>query len=951
MLPGAAQPDDPFAPDAHVPAAFSRPEVPSELLASLTPNQQRAVRHLGGPALVLAGPGSGKTRVITRRIAALLAQGVRPYNVLAVTFTNKAAAEMRERVAHVLGESNFRGLTVSTFHSLCVRLLRRYAEMSGLVEQGWLKVDFTIVDSDDQSKMIKEAVKGAQLSTENFPPRTVLAAISGSKNQLIDEHTFAARATDFHGRQIAKAYKNYQYLLRKSGALDFDDLLSLAVRMLATSQRVRADVQDHYRYLLIDEYQDTNAAQFLIAALIAGDHVLPDIARFAGGLSGVKPQALDPASLRTPNIMVVGDPDQSIYGWRGADINNILDFEKLFPRVQIIPLGENFRSRDTIIAVADRLIKVNTQRKHKPLISTRKGGIPVEIVACRDEHHEARLVVDWAQRLKADGIGAAPFKRTVEWKDIAVFYRTNALSRVIEDAFRRSGVPYHLVRGTAFFQREEVRNAVAYLRIVSNPSDAVSLERVINTPTRGISDNTIELVQSVALNDDLTVIDVLRQVAAGTRVLPGLTSRATNSIGRFLVMLDGWRAMFTPNLQTGERATLRDLVEAVVTQSGLKDHYKKDPEDEERLANIYELINAASEFEQQLLDAQNGDPDTAFDEATREAAGDAATTLPQPEAPATALAPPVAVLPPAHAGPRVDPFGEPIDEDEAAFVPNSTAATAGPSSEAPDFLALPDEAEVGGEAATTPGLLSVLQRYLEQIALTADSDGIDTEAGAVQLMTLHAAKGLEYPAVAMIGLEHGVLPHFRATQSVGEQATKDMEEERRLCFVGITRAMDQLMLTTSKFRSARGFSERTIPSHFLDELRGPGVVFSDQSDPFGGAQDDADMHDFLGDADSGDASQLDRPRQAKSAPASATGRPFVPGSPLSAGAGRPPAKAQPTGVGTGGFSAGDAVKHPQFGDGKVLAIYPGTSPRITVQFKAAGTKTLVLEYARISKVR
>ena len=993
MPSGAGQSDDPFASDAHVPAVFSRPEIPAALLAALTPNQQRAVRHLGGPALVLAGPGSGKTRVITRRIAALLAQGVRPYNVLAVTFTNKAAAEMRERVAHVLGESNFRGLTVSTFHSLCVRLLRRYAVISGLVEQGWLKADFTIVDSDDQSRMIKEAVKGAQLSTENFPPRTVLAAISGSKNQLIDEHTFAARATDFHGRQIAKAYKNYQYLLRKSGALDFDDLLSLAVRMLATSDKVRADVQDHYRYLLVDEYQDTNAAQFLIAALIAGNHVLPDIARFAGGLSGVKPQPVDSALLRTPNIMVVGDPDQSIYGWRGADINNILDFEKLFPRVQIIPLGENFRSRDTIVAVADRLIKVNTQRKHKALIPTRKGGLPVEIVACRDEHHEARLVVDWAQRLKADGIGSAPFKRTVEWKDIAVFYRTNALSRVIEDAFRRAGVPYHLVRGTAFFQREEVRNAVAYLRIVSNPSDAVSLDRVINTPTRGISDNTIELVQSAALHDDLTVIEVLREVAASTRVLPGLTSRAINSIGKFLIMLDGWRAMFTTNMQTGERATLRDLVEAVVTQSGLKDHYKKDPEDEERLANIYELINAASEFEQQLLDAQNGDPDTAFDEATRAAAGASLVSPtsrpasadpviapvsavlsgpavpPVPVVPLVPAIPPVPAVPSAHAGPRLDLFGEPLDEDDTDFAPMRPVTPANSPAEVPDFLAMPDEGSIESsnesssestgknssdlssesDAAITPSLLSVLQKYLEQIALTADSDGIDTEAGAVQLMTLHAAKGLEYPAVTMIGLEHGVLPHFRATQSIGEQATKDMEEERRLCFVGITRAMDQLMLTTSKFRSARGFSERTIPSHFLDELRGPGVVFSDQSDPFGGAQDDTEMHDFLGDADSGYASRVDRPPAAGSVPAPVSGRSFVPNAGGSPGTGKSAVRGHA--ASTGGFSAGDAVKHPQFGDGKVLAIYPGVSPRITVQFKAAGIKTLVLEYARISRVR
>jgi len=961
-----------------------RPDVPAELLAGLTASQQKAVRHFGGPSLVLAGPGSGKTRVITRRIAALLAQGVPPYYVLAVTFTNKAAAEMRERVSHVLGEGNFRGVTVCTFHSLCVRLLRRYAEPSGLVEQGWLKADFTIIDSDDQSKLVKEAIKQAQLSTENFPPRNVLSAISASKNQLLDENVFAARATDFHGRQLAKAYKNYQYLLRKSGAVDFDDLLLLTVRLLATSDRCRADIQDHYRYLLVDEYQDTNAAQFLIAALIAGDHILPGLAHFASGLAGIRDRQPDAASLRTPNIMVVGDPDQSIYGWRGADINNILDFEKVFPKVQVIPLGENFRSRDSIITVADRLIKVNTQRKHKPLIATRPGGSPIEVVACRDEHHEARLVADWAQRLKEEGLSTEKGRRPLEWKDIAVFYRTNALSRVVEDSFRRAGVPYHLVRGTAFFQREEVKNTVAYLRLIANPADAVSLERIINTPSRGISDATFSQIQHAAAAEDRTEIEILRSVAGGQRTLPGLSSRAVNAIARFLAMIDTWRSMLGPiNTRTGEKATLRDLVEAVVMQSGLRDHYSKDEEDAERLENIIEVINAASEFEQGLATDTAADPDAAFDAAMADAlAPDAEPSSPEP-APTpsettVAAATPVPPPEPKPPEPATDLFGNPLAEadesgddadDNAALSAEEQAAMA----EAPDFLAMADGPATPSAAAAAdgPGLLTILQRYLEQIALTADSDALNTEAGAVQLMTLHAAKGLEFPAVAMIGLEHGMLPHFRATQSVGEQATKDMEEERRLCFVGITRAMDRLLITRAAFRSARGFSERTIPSQFLDELRGSGVEFSDQADPFGDASDDHEMHDFLDGGSSGSASGRPPSRPVP-------GRPGSPGQPPRTGllgrsgnaagsggsggssspAGRPAAGASSGGLpapriggaSVGGYTPGDLVRHPQFGDGKVLAVYPGTSPRVTVLFKAAGTKTLVLEYARITRI-
>ena len=932
--------------------------IPSGLVEGLTASQRRAVLHFGGPALVLAGPGSGKTRVITNRVAALLAQGVRPYHILAVTFTNKAAAEMRERVLHSAAAFGTRGLTVSTFHSLCVRLLRRYAVPSGLAAAGWLPEAFTIIDTDDQSKLIKEAIKLAQLSTENFPPRSVLSHISGAKNQLVDEEGFAARAKDFHGRQLAKAYKNYQHLLRKAGAVDFDDLLMLTVRMLATHEPTRRDAQEHYRFVMVDEYQDTNAAQFLIAALIAGDHVMGDLARFASGLTGVTAKVVDRRELPAPNIMVVGDPDQSIYGWRGADINNILDFEQVFPHVTVIALGENFRSRRSILSAADRLIKVNTQRKHKPLIPTRQGSANLEVVATRDEHHEARLVVDWAKRLKQGGLPSdRPGQdfQNVEWKDIAIFYRTNSLSRVIEDAFRRGGVPYHLVRGTAFFQREEIKNAVAYLRIIANPNDAVALERIVNTPARGISSPTFSAIVATSLAEDRTVIDVLRDVGDGRMNLPEISSRARNSIAKFLATLDSWRSMLGPmNATTGEASTLRDLIENIITQSGLRQHYGKDPDDAERLENLLELINAAAEFEAAQLIPENNDPDAVFDEETAPLPGEqpALPMIEVPEMPeevAEIPLVPAAVVP--RTAPRSAPkqltgeslFGDLFGEAE----PEAAGASEDQSSDAaPDFLAM-DELELTELAARTSErlpaqvaspLLVLLRRYLEQIALTADSDALNTSAGAVQLMTLHAAKGLEFPAVAMVGLEHGLLPHSRATQGFGEQANKEMEEERRLCFVGITRAMDTLLLTRAAFRSARGFSERTMPSGFLDELRGSEVTFSDQSDPFGSASGDAEMHEFLAgdlrnDDDGvqsagarGDESQVERQlpqRRLERAGASSGSMPFA---------------------------QGNRVRHPQFGEGKVVGVYPGATPRVTVEFKFGGSKTLVLQYARLTRL-
>ena len=800
-----------------------------KLLAGLTPSQREAVEHIGGPLLVLAGPGSGKTRVITRRIAHLIARGVPPWQILAVTFTNKAAGEMRERVGHLLaGGGVGNGPTICTFHSLCIRLLRRYVEASGLAEQGVLRPGFTVLDSDDQSKLIKSILAELQLSSSNFPPRSVQEAIGSAKNELLDAAEFAAGASDFVSKQQARVYLAYQAECRRANTVDFDDLLMLTARMLGQSEHVRQECQRRYQCILIDEYQDTNRAQLVIATLLAGG------GQGAGGLAGGR---------TGPDICVVGDPDQSIYAWRGADITNILGFEGHYPGAKVIALGENFRSRAPIIAVADRLIRRNSQRKHKPLLSTRAGGEQVQVVLCRDEHHEARVVVDW---LGARVREAQEGGRDVSWKDCAVFYRTNALSRVIEDAMRSSAIPYVMVRGTAFFQREEVRNAVAYLKAVANPQDRVSLERIINTPARGISDKTWDAVATDAAISGRSIAETLDAIEE----VPGVSPRAAGAVRKFLVLLDGWRNPGGQGAESGlieePEPGLAQLVDMVLRESGLQGHYAKE---EERAENLAELVSSAAEYEQKLL------------------AGEYTLTDGEP----------------------------PVQTAEGAKVPRIS-------------------------------MLDRLAGYLERVALVADTDAINPRTGAVTLMTLHAAKGLEYPIVAMIGLEEGCLPHVR-----GMESPASLEEERRLCFVGITRAMDDLLLTSASFRTMRGMPERTIPSRFLDELAGPEVARSDQGyarAAGGGSFDDDESGDDQGvsldDLDGQGHSHDDVPVYRHGE--------------------RGPAQQAP-------FPAGCVVRHPQFGMGVVRAITPGANARVQVEFKHGGLKTLVLQYARLERIK
>ena len=858
------------------------PDLNDPLLANLTPPQALAVTTVQGPVLVLAAAGSGKTRVLTRRVAQLLRLGAPPWSILALTFTNKAAGEMRDRVARLLAsglqrpdgsplfftERAIRSVTLTTFHSLCARLLRRYAEQAASVLP--VRPDFTIYDDADQVSLIKKSLEELQLSTSSWPPRGILATISGAKNTLQDAAAFERDAHDFYSRTAAKIFTRYEAGLRKANAVDFDDLLVLTARMLRLVPAVRDELRARYRHVMIDEYQDTNHAQLELARLLVGTATEP----------GAPPHG--------PNIFVVGDPDQSIYGWRGADINNILDFEKHYPSARVIKLGENFRSTAPILAAADGLIKHNSIRKDKPLFTAKPGGDRIEVTLTRSEQHEALLVADWLHALHM-GSHPGESRDAIAWKDMAVFYRTNSLSRVLEDALRQGGIPYTIARGTAFFDREEIKTAVAYLRLVANPADTVSLRRIINTPARGISDTTVQRLELHAANESLTVWEACLEASESM----GLNARAVQAVRRFVEIVETWTGGGS-FMGAQVPASLASLVERVLAESGLRDMYarqaaaSKSESDADRVDNLDELISSARSFELEY-----------------------------------------------------DPAGDP--------------AFSTPAQTAPDFLSVSED---GGVPMTSdPPLLSMLRGYLESITLMADADTVDPEQGAVTMMTLHAAKGLEFPAVAIIGLEEGLLPHSRAlTDDV------QMEEERRLCFVGITRAMRRLHLTAAKYRTQRGLAERTIPSRFLEELPEYTRIVSDQADAFqgldaswGGARDHADLR---GD-DFGDRRQPSSRTGFASSPTSAApaqGRRIVPvdqafekappaslsrpyGNPL---APKPPA-ADPYPVGT-------MVRHPQFGRGKVISTSRGTNARAVIHFDGIGTKTLVLEYARLTRI-
>ena len=704
------------------------------LARQLTPSQRKAVFHVEGPLLVIAGPGSGKTRVITCRIAALIDSGVRPQNICAITFTNKAADEMRQRAA-ALGASA--GAHISTFHSLCVKILRRYADSAGI------RPAFTIYDQADQRKCVKQAVKDCELDAANFPPARMLDALSALKNKLVDVDAFAARADDFFSGVLARVYLRYQQILTERNALDFDDLLLKTAFLLERSLEVRRDLSDRFRFLLIDEYQDTNHAQYRIARALASEHA---------------------------NICATGDPDQSIYRWRGADIRNILAFETDWPDATIIKLEENFRSTPKILAVADSLIAFNRNRKPKKLIATRPAAGDALVDAFEDEMAEAESVARRAQKLVDEGSS---------FRDTAVFYRVNAMSRLLEEAFVRNRIPYQIVRGVEFYNRSEIRDLLAYLKVLVNPDDELSLARIINTPARGIGKITTDRVRSFAVRNNITLYAALKKAEA----VESLSAKAKARLTGFVKMLDAFK-----NDIAGPVAT---LAQRIFQKSGLAQSLTAGAgKDDSALENVNELINAAAQYD---LNTQE------------------------------------------------------------------------------------------------PSALD----YLQQISLFSDADAYDTTGDRVALMTLHAAKGLEFENVFIVGAEEGLLPHEKSN---GGQDDDELEEERRLFFVGITRAKTRLQISHARYRTVRGQTLRTIPSQFLFEL---GSEFSESPE------------------------EEDYPDEVDGQPC-----------PLPA------------------FAAGQLVRHKTFGLGCVKQFLDmGRDSIVIVAFNAGQTKSLMVKYAGLSKVQ
>ncbi len=720
---------------------------------SLTSAQQEVVAHTSGPLLVLAGPGSGKTTVVTKRIANMIANGIAPYNILALTFTNKAAQEMRARVFTLLEEQGLhaRGLTVATFHSFCARVLRDWGDrIIGTTT-------FTIYDTADQRSAIKAAIRACELSESNWKPASALAAISAAKNKLIDVETFQEEASDFYTKSIAKIYRAYENILRGNDAVDFDDLLLKAAQLLHRDEEVRQSLQDRYQYLMIDEYQDTNHTQFIIANSIAKNH---------------------------RNICVVGDPDQSIYAWRGADIKNILEFEEQYGDTEIVPLGRNFRSTGHIVKTSALLIEHNAQRKEKKLFTELDDGNMPNLLSLEGEHEEAAAIVKEAVRLREEG---------VLLKEMAVLYRVNALSRVLEDAFRNEGVPYVVARGTAFYARQEIKQALSYLRLLVNPRDDVAFVRVINTPTRGIGATSVSRLEHLARQRDLSMLEAISLVTKDQ----GFTARSVTSMKKFAETLYQWQVDGRSEESLTAAGSLADLVERVVRESGLEEFYSKNAgeDDLERLQNLEELVSAASEFEERTE----------------------------------------------------------VDEDNPL----------------------------------TP--LHLLFTFLEHVALVSDADAVDPKNGAVTLMTLHASKGLEFDFVAIAGLEEGVLPHERSLYE-----DTQMEEERRLCYVGITRARKHLLLSNARRRTQRGLSNRTMASRFIREMTGSSLHQEVAVEPWEAPSQEEVYEDEV--------------------------------------------------------TVGSVVRHKRFGIGNVQRIIRRTrGSTVTVQFRG-GVKHLVLEYANLELV-
>lgn len=735
----------------------------------LNPQQAEAVINTEGPMLIMAGAGSGKTKVLTCRVANLLQKGVRPYRILAITFTNKAAAEMRERVNNMSGPSA-KDVWLFTFHAFCARFLRM--EIDKLPGYGG---NFAIYDTADSQNLIKQILKEMNLDDKRFQPSGILSRISNAKNALQDAASFARQAGDFYEQKVADIYSRYEQKLQLNNALDFDDLLMLSIKLLQENKEVREKYQDRFDYLLVDEYQDTNHAQYLLTKFLAAKH---------------------------RNICVVGDADQSIYGWRGADIQNILDFEKDYPDAKVIKLEQNYRSTQIILDAANAVIENNTGRKPKNLWTENKSGADIIYFQAVDERDEARFVIEQLQNLQ----------RTENKKlgDMAILYRTNTQSRIFEEMLIKSGISYNMVGGLKFYERKEIKDIIAYLRVIFNPADSLSLLRIINVPKRGIGDASLAKIQAYAAANNVSLFEAVSNAAA----IDGLSSR-------FVSKLDDLAGIIFELMNLANEAPVEDLIDRVLRDTGYLEELENErtPQAQSRIDNLHELISVAQEFA--------------------------------------------------------------ASEEE-----------------------------------------NNLENFLAHVALVSDID--DTELGedAITLMTLHSSKGLEFPVVFLVGMEEGLFPHARTLMDETE-----IEEERRLCYVGITRAKEKLFLSSTKMRTIYGNTVTYPPSRFLQEIPARLVKTIKRQERFSA------LENFK---------QVSEKYSARPQKPASTFNPhsFMPQKPAAAAGG----------TGTR-FNTGDRVSHSKWGEGMVVSVKDSPDGQeVKVAFAGAGVRSLLTKYAVLKKL-
>jgi DNA helicase II / ATP-dependent DNA helicase PcrA len=860
------------------------------LLDKLNPQQRAAVESVDGPLLILAGAGSGKTRVITHRIAYLIeVRNVAPDSILAVTFTNKASAEMAERVDRLLEHRSLAKPLLATFHSFCVRLLRRDIEALRIGNEG-LTRNFVIYDEADQQAIVKQAMRRMGLDTKQLTPRTVLSRISWAKNHMLDPQEIYLQSTDPVAERIAHIYEIYRKELRKANALDFDDLLLEAVRVLRSSAEVRERYNRRYRYLLIDEYQDTNRPQYELMKLLAGtEH----------------------------NVCVVGDEDQSIYSWRGADIRNILEFEKDFPEAKTIRLEQNYRSTQVILEGASAVVAKNLQRKGKNLWTSREGGAMIGYYEAPDGENEALFIADQIQKyLRGAG-------QEQEHPRAAVLYRTNSQSRLVEEALRRYGIAYTMVGGFSFYDRSEIKDLLSYLKLVQNPDDSIALARVINTPPRGIGKTTLEVLDRLSVETGMSTWTAIGQ-AVKEQLLP---ARACMALATFRRLIEDARALLEPGFAEKLTADVAPEQESCAAEDT-----KFDSSEWEDVGFDFGDL----EPEPADVDADEQVPPLlSFDEADK------------PFIPATDPLPQEGFRKPGDAATLPEIIRFLIDR--TGYI-RSLEEEGTPES----ISRIENLKELANAAQDAQQRGETLSEFLDHAALVSDTDRYNPES-RVTLMSLHSAKGLEFPLVLLAGMEEGLFPHSRTLNQPME-----LEEERRLCYVGMTRAMDALVLTRARYRRRYGndMPESSIPSRFLEEIpphllqdltRGQRPTSGAYAGRYRASRDEweSPRHYSYEDEDQRPA-PASRPPAARQTGSLDNIAQFF--SSRKSSGGRPKLDVTvPTGA--TGFRSGQRVRHPKYGEGIVARREgDGDDAKITVQFAAFGVKKLVEKFAQLEKV-